>query len=118
MSRTLAAAFTVVLSHAAAHAAWPEKPIRLVVPYAPGGNIDITARTIAPGMSDALAAQIVIDNRGGAGGTIGTEVVAKSPPDGYTLLMGSTGTLATSPALYPKLGFDPVRDFEIGRAHG
>ena len=95
----------------AAHAAYPEKPIRIIVPYPPGGNIDITARTIAPGLAEALGQQVVIDNRGGAGGTIGAELAAKSAPDGYTLLLGSTGTLTTAPALYPKLGYDPVKDF-------
>ncbi|HET7160275.1 MAG TPA: tripartite tricarboxylate transporter substrate binding protein [Burkholderiales bacterium] len=92
-------------------AVYPERPIRLVVPYPPGGNIDITARTIAPGLTEALGVQILVDNRGGAGGTIGSELVAKAAPDGYTTLMGSTGTLATSQALYPKLGFDPLKDF-------
>ncbi len=95
----------------AAHAAYPEKPIRIIVPYPPGGNIDITARAIAPGLTEALGQQVVIDNRGGAGGTIGSEIAAKSAPDGYTLLLGSTGTLTNAPALYPKLGYDPVKDF-------
>jgi tripartite-type tricarboxylate transporter receptor subunit TctC len=106
----LAAASLLTLAGAAA-AAYPDRPVRIIVPYPPGGNIDITARTIAPGMSEALGVQVVIDNRGGAGGTIGSELAAKSPPDGYTTLLGSTGTLATSPLLYPKLGFDPVKDF-------
>lgn len=92
-------------------AAYPERTIRIIVPYPPGGNIDITARTVAPGLSEALGQPVVIDNRGGAGGTIGSELAAKSAPDGYTLLLGSTGTLASSPALYPKLGFDPIKDF-------
>jgi tripartite-type tricarboxylate transporter receptor subunit TctC len=78
---------------------YPDHAIRLIVPYPPGGNIDITARTIGPGMSEALGVQIVVDNRGGAGGTIGSEMAAKAPPDGYTMLMGSTGTLATAQAL-------------------
>jgi tripartite-type tricarboxylate transporter receptor subunit TctC len=94
-----------------ASAAYPEKTIRIIVPYPPGGNIDITARTVAPGLSEVLGQQVVIDNRGGAGGTIGSELAARSAPDGYTLLLGSTGTLASSPALYPKLGFDPIKDF-------
>jgi tripartite-type tricarboxylate transporter receptor subunit TctC len=94
-----------------AHAAYPERAIRIIVPYAPGGNIDITARTIAPGMSEALGQSVVIDNRGGAGGTLGTEMGAKAAPDGYTLTVGSTGTLSTAPPLYPKLGYDPVKDF-------
>src|SRR4051812_10873828 len=90
---------------------YPDHAIRLIVPYPPGGNIDITARTIAPGMNEALGVQIVVDNRGGAGGTIGSELAAKAPPDGYTMLMGSTGTLATAQALYPKLNFEPLKDF-------
>jgi len=100
-----------LLAAGSALAAYPEKTIRIIVPYAPGGNIDITARTIAPGMSEALGQQIVIDNRGGAGGTLGTDIAAKSAPDGYTLLLGSTGTLSTAPPLYPKLGYDPIKDF-------
>ncbi len=94
-----------------AHSAYPERAIRIIVPYVPGGNIDITARTISPGLSEALGVQVVIDNRGGAGGTIGTEIAAKSAPDGYTLLLGSTGTLSTAPPLYPRLGYDPLKDF-------
>src|SRR5688572_31302628 len=113
MSRSIAAMclYLAAASAFAAQGAYPDRPIRLIVPYPPGGNIDITARTIAPGLSEALGAQIVVDNRGGAGGTIGSEAAAKAPPDGYTLLMGSTGTLATAQALYPKLGFDPMKDF-------
>src|SRR4051794_30457786 len=95
----------------AAQGGYPDHAIRLIVPYPPGGNIDITARTIGPGLGEALGAQIVVDNRGGAGGTIGSEMAAKAAPDGYTLLMGSTGTLATAQALYPRLQFDPLKDF-------
>ena len=109
---TLLSAIFAVAS-GGSHAAFPDRPIRIIVPYVPGGNIDITARTIAPGMSEALGVQVVIDNRGGAGGTIGTEIAAKAAPDGYTLLLGSTGTLATAPALYPKVGFDPIKDFAM-----
>ena len=101
----------LVITSSTAHAAFPERALRIIVPYAPGGNIDITARTIAPGMSEALGQQVVIDNRGGAGGTLGTEIGAKAAPDGYTLTLGSTGTLSTAPPLYPKLGYDPVKDF-------
>jgi tripartite-type tricarboxylate transporter receptor subunit TctC len=92
-------------------AAYPERSIRIIVPYAPGGNIDITARIIAPGMSETLGQQVVIDNRGGAGGTLGADIGAKAAPDGYTLTLGSTGTLSTAPPLYPRLGYDPVKDF-------
>lgn len=94
-----------------AGAAYPDRPVRIIVPYPPGGNIDITARTIAPGLGEALRATIVVENRGGAGGTIGSELVAKAAPDGYTMLLGSTGTLATAPLLYSKVGFDPLKDY-------
>src|SRR6267143_3664045 len=106
MKQQFALMIVAALTACCAMAAYPDRPIRLIVPYAPGGNIDITARTIAPGLGEALGAQIVVDNRGGAGGTIGSELAAKSAPDGYTLLMGSSGTLATAQALYPRLGFD------------
>ncbi|HYC48070.1 MAG TPA: tripartite tricarboxylate transporter substrate-binding protein [Burkholderiales bacterium] len=90
---------------------YPEKPVRLVIPFVPGGNIDITARAIGPSLSKALGQPVVYDNRGGAGGTIGGEHVARSAPDGYTLLLGSTGLLTLAPALYPKTPYDPVKDF-------
>jgi tripartite-type tricarboxylate transporter receptor subunit TctC len=104
-------AASLLLLAGVAHAAYPERAIRIIVPYAPGGNIDITARTVAPGMSEALGQPVVIDNRGGAGGTLGAELAAKAAPDGYTLLLGSSGTLSTAPPLYPKLGYDPIKDF-------
>mgnify|MGYP003575804128 CR=1 FL=1 len=89
---------------------FPEKPIRLIVPYAPGGNIDITARTISPGLSEALGVSVVVDNRAGASGTIGVDLTAKAPPDGHTLVVGSTGTITGAPSVFPKLPYDPVRD--------
>lgn len=91
--------------------AYPSKPIRLIVPYAPGGPTDIIGRVIAKKLSDGLGQQIVVENRLGAGGTIGTETAAKSPADGYTILLGVAATLAISPSLYPKLGYDPVESF-------
>jgi tripartite-type tricarboxylate transporter receptor subunit TctC len=94
-----------------AFAAFPERPIRLVVPFAPGGNIDINARTVAPGMSEQLGQQVIVENRGGAGGRIGTEAVAKAAPDGYTWLLGSTGSLTVNPVFASKIAYDPLRDF-------
>jgi len=81
------------------------------VPFAPGGNIDLTARTIAPGMSQVLGQPVVVDNRSGAGGRIGAEVAAKSAPDGYTLLLGSSGSLTINPVFGTNVSYDPLRDF-------
>ena len=106
-----ACAVFLFLNTVCASAAYPDKPIRIIVPDVPGGNIDITARTLAPGLSAALGQTIVVENRGGAGGTIGTEIAARAPADGYTLLPGSSATLTNAPALYPKLGYDPLKDF-------
>jgi tripartite-type tricarboxylate transporter receptor subunit TctC len=89
---------------------YPVKPVRLVVPSSPGGGTDITARIIAPKLTERLGQQVIVENRAGAGTMIGTEAVAKSAPDGYTLLMGLS-TLAINPAMYKKVPFDPVRDF-------
>lgn len=96
---------------ASVHAAYPEKPVRLIVPFAPGGNIDINARTIAPGLTAELGQPVVVDNRGGAGGRIGTEAAAKAAPDGYTLLLGSSGPLTLNPAFAAKPAYDPLKDF-------
>lgn len=94
-----------------AHAAYPDRPIRLIVPFAPGGNIDVTARIIAPGLTEQLGQPVVVDNRGGAGSRIGTEIVAKAAPDGYTLLLGSSGSLTVNPAFAATPTYDPLRDF-------
>ncbi len=95
----------------AVFAAYPERPIRLIVSYPPGGGTDVTARTIVGKLSDGLGKQVVIDNRPGAGSTIGTDLVAKAAPDGYTLLMSDT-TFGILPGLYAKLPFDALRDFQ------
>jgi tripartite-type tricarboxylate transporter receptor subunit TctC len=91
--------------------AYPTKPVRLVVPFPPGGSTDIVARIVAQKLGDRLGQPLVVENRGGAGGTIGTEAVAKAAPDGYTLGFASTSTHAVAPAVYGKLGYDPVKDF-------
>jgi tripartite-type tricarboxylate transporter receptor subunit TctC len=91
--------------------AYPHKPIRLIVPYPAGGATDVMARAIAAKMATALAVQMVVENRTGAGGNIAAAAAAKSAPDGYTLFFGATGPLAVNPALYDKLPFDPVKDF-------
>jgi tripartite-type tricarboxylate transporter receptor subunit TctC len=96
---------------ASAQGAWPSKPVRIVVPFAPGGTTDILARAVAPELSKAFGQQFIVDNRAGAGGNVGAEIVAKSPGDGYTLLMGTVGTHGINRALYPKLPYDPIKDF-------
>ncbi len=90
---------------------YPSRPITLIVPYAAGGGNDVMARIVAEKMSRSLGQQIVIENRGGAGGSIATRQIARAAPDGYTLGLGGTGTLAINPTLYPNVGYDPRRDF-------
>lgn len=92
--------------------AYPAKPIRLVVPFTPGGSTDILARLVGQKLGEAFGQQVIIDNRPGAGGNIGVELVAKSLPDGYTLVMGHIGTFGVNPSLYPKLPYDPIKDFQ------
>ncbi|MES2714618.1 MAG: tripartite tricarboxylate transporter substrate binding protein [Pseudomonadota bacterium] len=96
---------------AAAQAAWPAKPIRFVVPFAAGGTTDILARALAPELQKALGQPVVVDNKPGAGGNSAAAEVAKTPADGYTMLMGTVGTHAINAALYPKLPYDHVKDF-------
>ncbi len=90
---------------------YPTKPLRFVVPFAAGGGSDLVARTVAQKISEALGQSVIVDNRPGAAGTIGADLVAKSPPDGHTLLLGSNGPLAINPSLYAKLPYDAARDF-------
>ena len=106
-----ALATVCLLATAGAWAAYPEKPIRIIVPFAPGGNIDINARIVAPGLSERLGQPVVVENRGGAGSRIGTEMAAKAAPDGYTLLLGSSGSLTINPVFSANVTFDPLRDF-------
>ena len=112
MKSIVTALIVAVLPLAAWSQAYPSaKPIRLIVPFAPGGNVDITARTIAPGLGEAIGQTIVVENRTGAGGVLGADAVAKSPADGYTLLMGSNSSVSVAPALNPKNPYHPIRDF-------
>jgi tripartite-type tricarboxylate transporter receptor subunit TctC len=104
-----AAIAAVPLSVAAAD--YPARAIRMVVPFPAGGTTDILGRIAGQKITEALSQQVIIDNRGGAGGNIGTEMVAKAPPDGYTLLTDPGSTLTINPHAYSKLGFDPVKDF-------
>ncbi len=101
----------LLLTAGTAQAAFPERPIRLIAPFAPGGNIDITARTVAPGLTELLGQPVVVENRGGAGGRIGTEAVARAAPDGYTQLLASSGMLTINAVFTSKPTYDPLKDF-------
>ncbi|MDP1955163.1 MAG: tripartite tricarboxylate transporter substrate binding protein [Polaromonas sp.] len=105
------ATITLAALPAAAQSSWPTKPVRIVVPFAPGGTTDILARAVAPELSKAFGQQFVVDNRAGAGGNVGADLVAKSPGDGYTLLMGTVGTHGINKSVYAKMPFDPQKDF-------
>ncbi len=102
-----------VLCFALAGTAWaqpyPSRPIRVIVPFVPGGNVDITARTVAPALGDALGQPVVVENRPGAAGMVGAQAMMSSPADGYTLMMGSNSSLAVAPNLYPSWPYDPVK---------
>jgi tripartite-type tricarboxylate transporter receptor subunit TctC len=102
----IAAAIT---SAAAQH--FPSRPIRYIAPFPPGGGVDVVTRIVAAGLSETLGQQIVVDNRGGAGGTIGAEIAARATPDGYTIVTGGIASHGISPAMYAKLGYDALRDF-------
>jgi len=105
------AAIGVAAPAAAQAPAYPTKPVRLVVPFPPGGATDIIARAVAQKLGETLGQSIVVDNRPGAGGNVGTELVAKAAPDGYTLEMGTVGTHAINASLYAKMPYDNVKDF-------
>jgi tripartite-type tricarboxylate transporter receptor subunit TctC len=113
LARACAALFPLLLAalpHPAAAQTYPDRPVTLVVPYPAGGGNDVLARLVAEKMAKSLGQSIVVENRGGAGGTIATRQVAKSTPDGYTLLI-ATSSLAINPSLYPNVGYDPRKDF-------
>jgi tripartite-type tricarboxylate transporter receptor subunit TctC len=100
-----------LMSFSALAQTYPTKPVRLVVPFPPGGAPDLVARSLAPKLSEELGQPVIVDNRAGAAGIIGMEIVAKSPPDGHVLVMGSAGPVAINPALHKKLSYDVARDF-------
>lgn len=106
-----AAAPVAAVAQTAAPANWPSKPIRLVVTFPPGGSSDAAARLVAPRLAERLGQPVVIENKPGAGGGIGLEFVAKTPGDGYTLVLASAGGLTANPSLYKQLGYDPAKDF-------
>ena len=107
---TLAAAVLALPVGVAQAQQWPAKPIRFIMPFVPGGGTDLVGRTMSPRLSEGLGQQVVVENRGGAGGNIGVELAAKSEPDGYTMVLGTIGNIAVNPALYGKLPVDPIRD--------
>jgi tripartite-type tricarboxylate transporter receptor subunit TctC len=107
----LAAGAAAAQTPAASSASYPTKPIRLVVPFTPGGSTDILARAIGQELTKAWGQSVIVDNVPGAGGSLGADKVAKATPDGYTLLMGHIGTLAVNPSLYPALPYDPIKSF-------
>ena len=100
-----------LLHQAAAAQGYPEKPIRIIVPFPPGGGADIVVRSFAPAIADQLGQQLIVDNRPGGSGIIGMEAGAKATPDGHTLVIGITGTLAINPSIFPKLPYDPVTSY-------
>ena len=111
ITKTIVAAVAVLAAGAVFAQSYPVKPIRLVVPFPPGGPADSVARVLAQKLTEVIGQNVVVDNRAGATGTIGAGLVAKSPPDGYTLLLGTSNELAMSPGLFDKLPYDPVKDF-------
>jgi len=111
MKTKILAVTAFMLAANAAAQPYPAKPVRLMVPFPPGGSTDIVARIVAQKLSSQLGQGVVIENRGGAGGTLGTAVVAKAPADGYLLVVGTTSTHVVAPSVYSKLEYDPIKDF-------
>src|SRR5512137_1950916 len=107
----LSAAAALAMAGTAFAQAWPAKTFKIIVPYPPGGTSDILARSLGPKITEALGQTVIVENKPGATGNIGADFVAKSPPDGYTLLLGDIGSLAIAPSVFPTLPFDPVKDF-------
>ena len=110
-SLLVAAILCAIAVPAFSQAPYPAKPIRLIAPFPPGGTTDVLSRLLAQKLGDTLGRQVVVENRPGAGGNIGHEAAAKSPHDGYTIVMSSNAALVTNPFLYKRLGFDPLNDF-------
>jgi tripartite-type tricarboxylate transporter receptor subunit TctC len=108
----LAAAAPLLATAQTAEAPWPNRPIKIIVSFPPGAGADLTARTVAQKLTESLGQPVVVDNRGGANGIIGTDLVAKSAPDGYTILLTDRGAFGVNPSLYKKLPYDPLKDFE------
>lgn len=106
-----ASVMLAALAGSAVAAGFPVKPLRMIITYPPGGNTDAVGRPVASKLSEVLGQQVLVDNRGGAGGTLGSHVAAQATPDGYTMLMGTSASMSINPALQPKLPYDPVRDF-------
>ncbi len=111
VATTAGIAALLVSAGAGAQPAYPQKPIRFVVPYTPGGGTDLMARALAQRMTESMGQSVIVENRAGAGGNLGMEFVARSSPDGYTIALALTAQYAVNPALYPKLPYDPVRDY-------
>jgi tripartite-type tricarboxylate transporter receptor subunit TctC len=111
MFRRFIAALAATVAAAALAQPYPSKPIKIIVPFAPGGNVDVTARLIAPALTEALKQPVVVENKPGAAGVIGADYVVRAPADGYTLLMGSNSTFSVAPSLNPKNPYNPAKDF-------
>lgn len=108
--RLLGAVVMVVVAGSAVAQSWPNRAVRLISPFAPGGGADITSRALAQKLTVALGQQVIVDNRGGAGGMLGVDLAAKSPPDGYTFVLGTIGPIAINPSLLSKMPYDPLKD--------